>query len=600
MAGVNVVAVTGGVVPAHVSAFVIHGLCLFFGTTPPLRLRDFILTERPARGEAMSKAPVGSWGPTDIVRDEGMPPFKARRTMTQTEAPAHTSVGQVPMERLRTIFDGMFDGVWLIDSDGQTTYVNEAMAGLLGTTPDAMHGHPITGYLSREFQATAEAMIGRQPVSQAERVDMRFLRADGSDLWTLVAASPIENADGSYVGSMLNVSDVTGKRAAQNQALQNQKLEAIGAFAAGISHDFNNLLTSIRGYTELAHAELAGDSPIRADLEQVIASADRAQAITGRLLAFTRGQALQPLVVDPGRVLLDMLPMLRSLLPEDIDVVLDIEPGRVWIRIDPVALDQVVINLAVNAQDAMPDGGTLTIAMDEVEGHPSEALGGGEARAASVRIRIADTGAGMDEGTLSRLFDPFFTTKDLGKGTGLGLSTVYGLIAQSGGSIHVETALGDGSAFTILLPKVSIGSAPPLSRDVVPLDPTVGVVLMVEDQSSVREFARRVLARAGHTLLTAGTGDEALRLADGWHGSIDVLLTDIVMPGMHGQVLASKLIKTRPDIRVIFMSGYAEDSIPALDRLATPAAFLGKPFSSATLAEAVAREIAGARAVREP
>jgi PAS domain S-box-containing protein len=284
--------------------------------------------------------------------------------------PMHTSVGQVPMERLRTIFDGMFDGVWLIGSDSRTTYVNEAMAGLLGTTTDAMHGHPITEYVSEEFQATAEAMIGRQPMSRSERVDMRFLRADGGDLWTLVAASPIVNADGSYVGSMLNVSDVTGKRAAQNQALQNQKLEAIGAFAAGISHDFNNLLTSIRGYTELAHAELP-EGGIRADFDQVIASADRAQAITGRLLAFTRGQALQPIVVDPGRVLLDMLRMLRSLLSEDVEVVLDVEPGRTWVRIDPVALDQVLVNLAVNAQDAMHVGGTLTISMDEVEAHPA-------------------------------------------------------------------------------------------------------------------------------------------------------------------------------------------------------------------------------------
>jgi len=503
------------------------------------------------------------------------------------------------MERLRTIFDGMFDGVWLIGSDSRTTYVNEAMAGLLGTTADAMHGHPITEYVSEEFQATAEAMIGRQPMSRAERVDVRFLRADGADLWTLVAASPIVNADGSYVGSMLNVSDVTGKRAAQNQALQNQKLEAIGAFAAGISHDFNNLLTSIRGYTELAHAELP-EGGIRADLDQVIASADRAQAITGRLLAFTRGQALQPVVIDPGRVLLDMLPMLRSLLSEDIDVVLNVEPGRTWVRIDPVALDQVLVNLAVNAEDAMHNGGTLTISMDEIEGQPPEALGGGEARGPSVRIQVADSGAGMDETTLTRLFDPFFTTKDLGKGTGLGLSTVFGLVGQSGGSINVESAVGQGSAFTILLPKVAIGSVNDPEPEQWVSDVGTGVVLMVEDEPSVREFARRVLDRAGHTLVVATNGDEALQAAADWEGSIDVLLTDIVMPGMHGQILAATLLKVRPDIRVVFMSGYAEDSIPPLDRLATPAAFLAKPFSSATLTEAVAREIARARAVRKP
>jgi two-component system, cell cycle sensor histidine kinase and response regulator CckA len=518
--------------------------------------------------------------------------------MAAPEVAVHTSVGQVPMERLRTIFDGMFDGVWLIGSDSRTTYVNEAMAGLLGTTPDAMHGHPITEYLSEEFQATAEEMIGRQSVSVAERVDMRFLRADGADLWTLVAASPIVNADGSYVGSMLNVSDVTGKRAAQNQAMQNQKLEAIGAFAAGISHDFNNLLTSIRGYTELAHAELP-EGGIRADLDQVIASADRAQAITGRLLAFTRGQALQPVVVDPGRILLDMLPMLRSLLSDDIDVVLDVEPGKFWIRIDPVALDQVLVNLAVNAEDAMHNGGTLTISMDELEGRPQEALGGGEARKPSVRIRISDSGAGMDEATLARLFDPFFTTKDLGKGTGLGLSTVYGLVRQSGGTIQVESSVAVGSTFTILLPKVAARFEKPPPRAEHEAELGIGIVLMVEDEPSVREFARRVLDRAGHTLLTAANGEEALHIAQGWQGDIDVLLTDIVMPGMHGQVLAARLLKVRPDLRVIFMSGYAEDSVPVLDRLATPAAFLAKPFSSMTLTDAVARQIAEARTLSD-
>lgn len=504
------------------------------------------------------------------------------------------------MDRLRTIFDGMFDGVWLIGSDGGTTYVNEAMAALLGQTPDEMHGHPITEFLSEEFRAVAEAMIGRQRQSPGERVDMRFLRADGGDLWTLVAASPIVSADGLFVGSMLNVSDVTGKRAAQNQAMQNQKLEAIGAFAAGISHDFNNLLTSIRGYAELAHAELPADSPIRADLDQVIASADRARAITSRLLAFTRGQALQPVVVDPGRVLLDMLPMLRSLLSEDIDVDLEVTPGRAWVRIDPVVLDQVIINLAVNAQDAMPEGGTLTISMDEVVARPPEALGGREARGPSVRIRVRDSGAGMDEATLEHLFDPFFTTKDLGKGTGLGLSTVHGLIGQSGGSITVATEIDRGSTFTIHLPLVGQGAAVQL---VPPMGPSpdlgIGVVLMVEDESSVLEFARRVLHRAGHTLLTAADGDEALRAADDWTGSIDVLLTDIVMPGMHGQTLATKLLERRPDTRVIFMSGYAEDGIPALDRLAASAAFLAKPFTATTLDQAIAREIALARVLRD-
>jgi two-component system cell cycle sensor histidine kinase/response regulator CckA len=237
--------------------------------------------------------------------------------------------------------------------------------------------------------------------------------------------------------------------------------------------------------------------------------------------------------------------------------------------------------------------------MDDMERQPPEALGGAAARGPSVRIRIADSGAGMDETTLTRLFDPFFTTKDVGKGTGLGLSTVYGLIGQSGGTINVESAVGKGSAFTILLPKVAVGAKQYLEPIAPRPEAGVGVVLMVEDEPSVREFARRVLDRAGHTLLTAGNGDEALEVAAAWQGPIDVLLTDIVMPGMHGPILAARLLKVRPDVRVIFMSGYAEDSIPALDRLATPAAFLAKPFSTAILADAIGREVARARALRE-
>jgi CheY-like chemotaxis protein len=206
----------------------------------------------------------------------------------------------------------------------------------------------------------------------------------------------------------------------------------------------------------------------------------------------------------------------------------------------------------------------------------------------------------MDEATLDHLFDPFFTTKDVGKGTGLGLSTVYGLIGQSGGTITVESVLTQGTTFTILLPKVGASFEGPFKPSVgMPSSSEVAVVLMVEDEPSVREFARRVLERAGHTVITAASGDQALRAADAWQGTIDVLLTDVVMPGMPGQTVAASLLKVMPDIRVIFMSGYAEEAIPELGRLSTPSAFLAKPFSAATLGQAVAREIARARAVRE-
>lgn len=507
-----------------------------------------------------------------------------------------TSVGQVPMERLRTIFDGMFDGVWLVGGDGRTTYANEAIAGMLGTTPAKMHGRSITDFLAQEFRATAEELIGKQRQSSGERVDLRFLRTDGGDLWTLVAASPIRTADGLYVGSMLNVSDVTGKRAAQNQALQNQKLEAVGTFAAGISHDFNNLLTSIRGYAELARADVADNDSVRHDLDQVIASADRARGITDKLLAFTRHHVFAPVPVDPGRLIAEMLPILRPLLSEDVTIVLDAPPGGPSVFIDPVALEQILVNLAVNAHAAMPNGGTLTIVVDEVEGYGRQALGAAEPRPDSVRIQIRDTGVGMDEATMARVFDPFFTTKDLGKGTGLGLSTVYGLVTQMVGDIQVDSAPGAGSTFTITLPRIvsehprsltpAHDSGPVLSSS--DGDPAVGVVLMVEDEESVREFTRRVLVRAGYSVVSAGNAKEAVAAA-ARVGTIDLLLTDVVMPGMRGPALAARLRESRPNIGVIFMSGYPAEALPNLVGLDAEAAFLAKPFTAAALLEVVGR-----------
>jgi two-component system, cell cycle sensor histidine kinase and response regulator CckA len=517
-------------------------------------------------------------------------------TVQRDGQPGATSVGQVPMERLHTIFDGMFDGVWLVGRDGRTTYANGAIAAMLGTTAAEMHGQLITEFLSEEFRETAEALIDAQREGDGERVDLRFLRSNGDDLWTLVAASPILTAEGTYVGSMLNVSDVTGKRAAQNQALQSQKLEAIGAFAAGISHDFNNLLTSIRGFAELASAEVPDDSPVRADLDQVIASADRARGITGKLLAFIHRQVLVPVPLDPAVVIGELLPILRPLLSEDIRVVLEAERGGPSILIDPVALEQILVNLAVNAHDAMPAGGTLTIRLDDVKAHGRQALGAVSSRPHSVRFRISDTGVGMDEPTLGRIFDPFFTTKDPDRGTGLGLSTVYGLVTQSGGSIHADSTPGAGSTFTILLPVV-VGNVPvPDAAPVSAVDAAVGVVLMVEDWVSVREFARRVLAKAGHTLIVAGTADVALQRAADWPGTIDVLLTDVVMPGMHGPALAAKLLETRPNLAIVYMSGYTANALVGAPALGPKAIFLAKPFTAELLLDAVSEGLRVARA----
>jgi two-component system cell cycle sensor histidine kinase/response regulator CckA len=508
----------------------------------------------------------------------------------------NTSVGQVPMDRLRSIFDGMFDGVWLVAADGRTTYANGAMAGLLGLARTEMRGRPMTDFLDEDLWAEVEAFLARQRTHAGERMELRLRRADGSDLFGLVAGSPITN-DGAYVGTMLNVSDVTGKRSIDAQVTQNQRLEAIGEFAGGIAHDFNNLLTSIQGYAEMARTSLPEGDPIRKDLDQVLASAERASAITRKLLAFTSRQVLTPVDIDPGQVIADLIPILGPLVGADVHVALDIDAEHAWIRVDPTQLEQIIVNLAVNARDAMPTGGTVTIAVHDIKStdpdRPDPDLSAGP----FVRISVSDTGTGMDEATRARIFDPFYTTKGPSRGTGLGLSTVFGIVAQSGGQIQVETAPGEGSTFHVDLPRV--GAAAPPGPRLLTAAPRrgSGVVLLVEDDPAVREFARRCLEAAGYSVLTAAGGDQAVRASEQWDETIDVLVTDIVMPGFHGPELASLIRAQRPGIGVVFMSGYSENAVAQGSEQSAAGEFLSKPFSVAALSRVVGRAAdAGRRA----
>ena len=500
-----------------------------------------------------------------------------------------TSVGQVPMDRLRSIFDGMFDGVWLVAASGRTTYANGAMAGLLGSTPEEMRGRPITDFLDEALWVDVKGFLARQRNQAGERIELRLRRADGSDLFGFVAGSPITTDEGVYVGAMLNVSDVTGKRSMDAQVVQNQRLEAIGLFAGGIVHDFNNLLTSIQGFAELARASLPEGDPIREDLDQVLASAGRASAITRKLLAFTHRQILVPVDIDPAQVIADLVPMLKPLLGDDIDIAVQVEEEHGWIRVDPTQLEQVIVNLAVNAHDAMPTGGTLTISARDLRSidpdRPDPDLSVGP----FVRISVSDTGTGMDEETKARIFDPFYTTKSPGKGTGLGLSTVFGTVTQSGGQIQVETAPGKGSTFHIDLPRVGNAVLPGPPHLAEAALPRSGVILVAEDDPAVREFARRSLMAGGYTVLVAAGGDQALQASERWGEAIDVLLTDIVMPGVHGPELAARIRVQRPGIGVVFMSGYADDDLARGTGRSASGEFLPKPFSGEALRRAIGR-----------
>jgi two-component system cell cycle sensor histidine kinase/response regulator CckA len=320
--------------------------------------------------------------------------------------PVPTSVGDVPSERLHAVFDGMFDGVWMVSPAGLTTYANEAMAGLLGLSRLEMQGRALNDFIDASLWPVAEAFLERQRTTAGERIEMPFRRADGRDLVGMLAGSPISTAEGVFVGTMLNFSDVTAKRAYEAQLAQNEKMQAIGEFAGGLAHDFNNLLTAIRGHAELAHSEAPEGSSIRADLDQVILSADRASGITRKLLAYTRRQVLEPVLLDPSELIADLIPMLSTLLGDDIDVMLHVTPRHVWVRIDPVQLEQVIVNLVVNARDAMPTGGTVTLGVKNVEEprleRPDRLLVPG----VGVRITVADTGHGMDNATIARIFDP--------------------------------------------------------------------------------------------------------------------------------------------------------------------------------------------------
>ena len=504
-----------------------------------------------------------------------------------------TSVGQVPADRLRTIFDGMFDGVWLVAGDGTTTYANAAMAELLGTSAGEMRGRAITTFMDPEHWDDVTGFLDRQRVHAGERMELSFRRTDGSALFGIVAGSPIMTKDDAFVGTMLNVSDVTGKRSIDAQVIQNQRLEAIGQFAGGIAHDFNNLLTAIQGYTQMAIDSLPADDPIGADLAQVIASTQRATAITRKLLAFTRRQVLMPIDVDPAIVVAGLLPILAPLLG-DVVIALEVNANHAWVRVDPTQLEQVIMNLALNARDAMPDGGTVTISLHNLEGADPERPDPDLTAGPFVRISVADTGVGMDDETKAQIFDPFYTTKLDGQGTGFGLSTVFGIVAQSGGQVQVETELGKGSTFHVDLPRVRGKSASAKPRRDETVQRGSGAVLLVEDDRAVRLFARRSLESVGYTVFATSGAKEAIRQSANWSSSIEVLISDIVMPGMHGDELALRIRKTRPDIGIVLISGYTDHAFGADTELGA-VEFVNKPFTIAALSSAVGRAADGAR-----
>jgi two-component system, cell cycle sensor histidine kinase and response regulator CckA len=482
----------------------------------------------------------------------------------------------------------------LVHRDMRLEFVNDAAARLLGaTTPAELIGRPVLELVHPADRAEVAARIRRnaelrQPTPALEQ---RIIGMNGAVIAVETVGMPF-TLDGQQAVLTI-IRDVSERKRLEDHVRQAQRMEAVGQLAGGIAHDFNNLLTVITSYSAMLLAEQSTTPDVRADLEEIKSAADRAAALTRQLLAFSRRQLLQPRVLDVNELALNLEKMLRRLLREDIELVTALDPALGLVHADPGQLEQVIVNLAVNARDAMPDGGRLTIetanvTLDESFG-PLPEGGAGD----HVMLAVSDTGHGMTEAVKAHIFEPFFTTKETGKGTGLGLSTVYGIVQQSGGSIWVYSEPGQGTTFKIYLP---LAVAARTKRDSPPprLPVSVGseTILLVEDEERVRRAARRILEGSGYTVLEAATGAEAVRLCETHPTPIGLVLTDMVMPEMGGRELSAHVVRLRPEAKILFMSGYTEDVALHHDVLAPGAMFLDKPFTPVSLTQKVREALA--------
>ncbi|OLD59472.1 MAG: hypothetical protein AUF60_05345 [Gemmatimonadetes bacterium 13_1_20CM_69_28] len=492
----------------------------------------------------------------------------------------------------RSLVDGVRDVIFALSPGGEVTSLNPAFEEMTGFPPAEWVGRPFEAFVHPDDVPLALDLFGR--VLQGEprpTIQFRILTRAGTYRVAEFSATA-QLRDGRLTGILGIGRDVTERLGLEQQLRQAQKMEAVGRLAGGIAHDFNNILTAITGHADLLLEDLGHHDPRRADVDEIRRSAERAAGLTRQLLAFSRQQVLQPKVVDLNALVLDMDKLLRRLIGEDVELATVLDPTLGRVTADPGQLEQVIVNLAVNARDAMPQGGKLTLETRNIDLDSSYTLEHSLVKPGPyVQLTVSDSGIGMDEETQAHAFEPFFTTKPRGQGTGLGLAMVYGTVKQSGGFIWVYSEPGRGATFKIYLPRVDApveSAAPPAPVERPPRGSET--VLLAEDEPAVRAIARQALERQGYTVLAAPSGADALALAAQHGATIHLLLTDVVMPGMSGRDLADRLTAQRPGIRVLYISGYTDNAIVRHGMLEPGLAYLQKPFRPDALVRKV-REV---------
>jgi len=530
---------------------------------------------------------------------EGLRELARRLAERESEHARDAAALKESEDRYRLLVELSPDAIF-VHATGRLVYINPAGAALLGAEPrTALLGRPILDLFHAESRPSVERRLRELAESGGSSPfrEERLLRVDGTAIEVELGASAV--SVGGKLAVQVIAHEIATRKTLESQLRQAQKLEAVGQLAGGIAHDFNNILTVILGYAQTSLRLAPESGKLREDLEQIHRAGTRAAGLTSKLLAFSRRQVHHPRVAELSALMSELQKLLRRLIRENIEIRLDLAEGLPAVRVDPLQIEQVVMNLAVNAQDAMPDGGLVTIRTfaQEFSAHESDLMPG-LGRARHVVLSVSDTGCGMDDATRARIFEPFFTTKDKGRGTGLGLAIVYGIVRQSGGQISVTSAPGTGSTFEIHLPAAAEEApvAPPPPTAVPSRRRGSEVVLVVEDDAEVRRLAVTTLRRAGYESLEAGDADEAKTIAAALAGEIDLLLTDVVMPGGGGPEVAAAISERNPSLRVLYMSGYADDESLMQRASEDGVAFLPKPFTLEELVAAVDSCLSGREA----